>query len=128
MRENKDKVAGWVFDEAGQLRLGARTTDSGSTEILRVDKDALVKVYECNVFESCQPIRFHKDGTQAYMITNKGDVDLIGLVLLDPASGKDDTRRERPEEARRSRQRDLLRQAQAISSPRSTRTSASAGT
>ncbi len=95
VRENKDKVAGWVFDEAGQLRLGARTTDSGSTEILRVDKDALVKVYECNVFETCQPIRFHKDGTQAYLITNKGDVDLIGLVLLDPASSKDDTRRER---------------------------------
>ena len=88
VRENKDKVAGWVFDEAGQLRLGARTTDNGSTEILRVDKDALVKVYECSVFESCQPVRFHKDGTQAYMITNKGDVDLIGLVLLDPAASK----------------------------------------
>ncbi|AMY12295.1 Prolyl tripeptidyl peptidase precursor [Luteitalea pratensis] len=88
VRENKDKVAGWVFDEAGQLRLGARTTDNGSTEILRVDKDALVKVYECNVFETCQPIRFHKDATQAYLITNKGDVDLIGLVLFDPSSSK----------------------------------------
>ena len=45
-------------------------------------------MYECSVFETCQPIRFHKDGTQAYMITNKGDVDLIGLVLLDPAASK----------------------------------------
>ena len=89
LRQNTDKVAGWVFDEAGQLRLAARTTDSGSTEILRVDKDALVKVYECNVFETCQPVRFHKDGAQAYMITNKGDVDLIGLVLFDPATGKE---------------------------------------
>lgn len=88
LRQNTDKVAGWVFDEAGRLRLAARTTDSGSTEILRVDTDALVKVYECSVFETCQPVRFHKDGTQAYMITNKGDVDLIGLVLFDPASGK----------------------------------------
>lgn len=87
LRENTDKVAGWLFDEAGQLRLGVRTTDSGSTEVLRVDKDALVKVYECNVFESCQPVRFHKDGTRAYMISNKGDVDLIGLTLLDPATG-----------------------------------------
>jgi len=89
LRENTDKVAGWVFDEAGQLRLAARTTDSGSTEILRVDKDALVKVYECTVFETCQPIRFHKDGSQAYMITNKGNVDLIGLALLDPATGRE---------------------------------------
>jgi dipeptidyl aminopeptidase/acylaminoacyl peptidase len=88
VRENKDKVAGWVFDEAGQLRLAARTTDNGSTEILRVDKDALVKIYDCSVFETCQPLRFDKDGSQAYLITNKGDVDLIGLVLLDPASGK----------------------------------------
>jgi dipeptidyl aminopeptidase/acylaminoacyl peptidase len=89
LRENTDKVAGWVFDEAGQLRLAARTTDAGSTEILRVDTGSLVKVYECNVFETCQPIRFHKDGRQAYMITNKGTVDLIGLVLLDPATGKE---------------------------------------
>ena len=86
LRENTERVAGWVFDEAGQLRLAARTTDSGSTEILRVDKDALTRVYECNVFETCSPVRFHKDGQQVYMITNKGDVDLIGLVLFDPAS------------------------------------------
>ncbi len=89
LRQNTDKVSGWVFDEAGQLRLGARTTDSGSTEILRVDKDALVKIYECNVFETCQPIRFDKDGAKTYMITNKGDLDLMGLVLLDPATGRE---------------------------------------
>ena len=87
LRENRDRVAGWVFDEAGQLRLAMRTTDAGSTEILRVDPDALTRVYECNVFETCQPVRFHKDARQVYLITNKGDVDLIGLVLLDPATG-----------------------------------------
>lgn len=89
LRENRDRVAGWVFDEQGQLGLAARTTDNGSTEILRVDSDALTKVYECSVFETCQPVRFHKDGRQVYMITNKGDVDLIGLVLFDPATGKE---------------------------------------
>lgn len=88
LRENRDRVAGWVFDEAGKLRLAARTTDSGSTEILRVDAEALTKVYECSVFETCQPVRFHKDGRQVYLITNKGDVDLIGLSLLDPATGQ----------------------------------------
>ena len=87
VRENTDRVAGWLFDEAGQLRLGTRTTDSGSTEVLRVDAAALTKVYECSVFETCAPVRFHKDGRQAYLITNKGDADLIGLQLLDPASG-----------------------------------------
>lgn len=88
VRENTGKVSGWVFDEAGRLRLATRTTDSGSTEILRVDADALAKIYECSVFETCQPVRFHKDGSQVYLITNKGDVDLIGLSLLDVATGK----------------------------------------
>ncbi|BCS35284.1 hypothetical protein TBR22_A45110 [Luteitalea sp. TBR-22] len=87
LRENRDKVAAWVFDEQGTLRLASRTTDSGSTEILRVDRDALTKVYDCSVFETCQPIRFHKDGSKVFLITNKGDVDLIGLTLLDPATG-----------------------------------------
>ncbi len=89
LRQNTDKVSGWVFDERGALRLATRTTDAGSTEILRVDADALVKVYECNVFETCQPVRFHKDGKQVYLLTNKGDADLIGLTLLDPATGKE---------------------------------------
>ncbi len=89
VRQNTDRVARWSFDEAGTLRLAGRSTPSGSTEILRVDADAFVKVYECNVFESCAPVRFDKDGKQVYMITNKGDVDLIGLVLFDPATGKE---------------------------------------
>lgn len=89
LRQNTDRISGWDFDEAGTLRLGSRTTDSGSTELLRVDKDALVKVYECSVFETCAAIRFHKDGTEAYLLTNRGNVDLTGLVLFDPATGKE---------------------------------------
>ena len=32
-------------------------------EILRVDEDGFTKVYTCSVFETCAPVRFHKDGT-----------------------------------------------------------------
>src|SRR5690348_16468824 len=71
MRRNTDRIAAWVFDEAGRLRLAVRSSDSGDTEILRVDKDAFNKIYSCNVFESCDPIRFHKDGKRFYMSTNK---------------------------------------------------------
>jgi len=39
------------------------------------------------VFESCGTDRFHKDGRRVYMQTNKGDVDLIRLVLFDPETG-----------------------------------------
>ena len=36
------------------------------------------------------PVRFHKDSTRVYMVTNKGDVDLMRLVLFDPGTGKEE--------------------------------------
>ena len=92
MRKNTERVAAWIFDTQGQLRLAFRTTDNGDQEILRVDADALTKVYSCNVFETCDPLRFHKDGKRLYIATNKGDAtDLAALALLDPQSGKAET-------------------------------------
>jgi dipeptidyl aminopeptidase/acylaminoacyl peptidase len=89
MRKNTDRVSGWEFDDKGQLRLATRTADSGEQEILRVDADALTKVYSCSVFESCDAVHFHKDGKRVYLETNKGDdADLTSLMLFDPASGK----------------------------------------
>jgi dipeptidyl aminopeptidase/acylaminoacyl peptidase len=90
VRQNTDRIAGWVFDLDGRLRLAARTTDDGSTEILEVTEGGMRPVYTCTVFESCGPVRFHKDGRRVYMRTNKGDADLIRLVLFDPASGKEE--------------------------------------
>ena len=84
MRQNTEKIAGWVFDNAGKLRLAARTTDSGSTEILRVDDKGFTPVYTCSVFESCGPVHFHKDGQRVYMETSKGEGDLSRLILFDP--------------------------------------------
>jgi len=57
--------------------------------MLRVDADGFKTVYTCGVFESCGPVRFHKDGKHVYMETNKGDdVNLVSLVLFDPDSGE----------------------------------------
>ncbi|MCL4819197.1 MAG: S9 family peptidase [Vicinamibacteria bacterium] len=90
IRQNTERIAGWVFDLQGQLRLAARISDKGDTEILRVDEKGFTPVYTCTVFESCGPVRFHKDGQRVYMETNKGDVDLTRLVLFDPATGKEE--------------------------------------
>jgi dipeptidyl aminopeptidase/acylaminoacyl peptidase len=90
VRKNTEKIAGWVFDNAGKLQLAARTSDKGDTEILRVDGDALKLVYSCSVFESCGPVRFHKDNARVYMETNKGESDLVSLVLFDSATGKEE--------------------------------------
>ena len=89
LRENKDRLTGWVFDNAGKLRLASRTAANGDTEILKVDGDKFTKVYSCGVFETCGPVRFHKDNKNVYMVSNKGDRDLIQLVLFDPETGKE---------------------------------------
>jgi dipeptidyl aminopeptidase/acylaminoacyl peptidase len=89
LRTNTDRISGWIFDLNGQLRLATRTADNGDQEILRADAQSFTKIYSCDVFESCAPLRFHKDGRRFYMETNKGsDVDLSELVLFDPESGK----------------------------------------
>jgi dipeptidyl aminopeptidase/acylaminoacyl peptidase len=87
LRKNTERLTGWVFDLKGQARLATRSAENGDTEVLRVDPDGFKKVYSCNVFETCYPVRFHKDGQHVYMVTNKGDVDLTRLVLFDPATG-----------------------------------------
>ena len=62
IRKNTDRISGWIFDLNGQLRLATRTADNGDQEILRVDANGFTKIYSCNVFETCGPLRFHKDG------------------------------------------------------------------
>jgi dipeptidyl aminopeptidase/acylaminoacyl peptidase len=91
IRENTERFGGYNFDNAGKLRLATRVTESGDNEILRLDADGkATKIYTCSVFESCNPVRFHKDNRRAYMVTNKGDVDLMRLVLFDPETGKEE--------------------------------------
>lgn len=91
IRENREQISSWFFDEAGTLRLALRIAPDGDTEVLRVDADRMVKVYACSVFESVVPVRMHPDGRRVYMTTNRGkDVDLARLVLFDPASGKEE--------------------------------------
>jgi dipeptidyl aminopeptidase/acylaminoacyl peptidase len=90
MRKNTERITSYVFDLKDQLRLATRSAENGDTEILHVDTDKFTKVYSCNVFEQCGPVRYHKDGQRVYLQTNKGDVDLIRLVLFNPTTGKEE--------------------------------------
>ena len=89
LRKNTERLTGWVFDVKGQLRLATRSAENGDTEVLRVDPDGFKKIYSCGIFETCYPVRFHKDGQHVYLVTNKGDVDLTRLELFDPATGSE---------------------------------------
>jgi len=91
IRKNTERITAYVFDLKGQLRLATRSAENGDTEILRVDPDKFTKVYSCNVFETCGPIRYHKDGERVYFQTNKGSgVDLVSLELFNPTTGKEE--------------------------------------
>jgi dipeptidyl aminopeptidase/acylaminoacyl peptidase len=90
LRKNTDRITNWVFDLKDQLRLATRSADNGDTEFLRVDADGFKKIYSCGVFETCNPVRFHKDNQHLYIITNTGSGDLVRLALLDPQTGKDE--------------------------------------
>jgi len=91
IRKNLDHIAAWIFDLKGNLRLAQRVQDNGDQEILRVDADSFTPIYNCNVFETCDPIQFHRDAQRVYIQTNKGDLDLTTLALLDPATGQIET-------------------------------------
>lgn len=91
IQQNTDRFGGYQFDNTGKLRLAMRNPENGDTEILRLDAEGkATKVYSCNVFETCYPARFHKDNRRVYLVTNKGDVDLIRLVLFDPETGNEE--------------------------------------
>jgi hypothetical protein len=82
-----------------QLRLAVRISDKGDTEVLRVDPDGFTKVYSCSVFESCGPVRFHKDGKRVYMETNKGDAGPRRAWCSSTRDRQGGARRVRPEGA-----------------------------
>ncbi len=87
--QNDDGIGNFIFDLDGVLRLAVRQIPGGGSEVLRLDGDQWTQVYACGAQETCQPNRFHKDGKQVYLLTNKGeDVDLLSLTLFDPATGE----------------------------------------
>jgi dipeptidyl aminopeptidase/acylaminoacyl peptidase len=91
IRQNTDRFDDYGFDNAGKLRLATRVTENGDNELLRLDADGKSsKVYSCTVFETCYPVHFHKDNRRVYLVTNKGDVNLIRLVLFDPETSKEE--------------------------------------
>ena len=85
--ENDENVARWMVDSQGTVRLAYRQSQEGINETLVVNNGALTPIYTCAIEETCYPIRFHRDGQQVYLMTNR-DQDLIQLELLDLTTGQ----------------------------------------
>lgn len=88
LRKNTERVTGWIFDNKAALRLATRAAENGDTEFLRVDAAKLEKIYSCGVLESCSPLRFDKANAKLYFSTDKGELNLSQLMLMDPATGQ----------------------------------------
>lgn len=97
LRKNTERIAGWIFDRAGKLRLALRTAANGDNEVLRVTDTGFEQVHGCSVFETCGPLQFHPGNTRVYMTTNRGEPDLERLVLFDPESRKEELVESDPE-------------------------------
>jgi len=98
LRQNTDRITDWIFDLKDRLRLATRSADNGDNEILRVDDKGFTKIYSCDVLETCQPVRFHKDGKRFYIETNKGaSENLVKLELMDAETGKEELVERDPE-------------------------------
>lgn len=87
IRKNTENITGWEFDNAGDLRLAVRRNQAGGTEILRVDPDGYKQIFSCTVLESCTLMGFDAINSQAYLITNRGSLDLAELELMDLGTG-----------------------------------------
>ena len=89
VRKNTDRIGGWDFDWADQLRFANRSNEDGTTDILRVDPSGFTKVYSAKLGEGAGIAGFTKDNKRVYLITNTGpERDLTEVLLMDPATQK----------------------------------------
>ena len=87
--ENKERVTGYDFDWDENLRLLYKTDEKGSTIMYRIDKDgSLAPIYDFSVTESAYVSSWNEDNTKAYLVSNKGDLNLSTLFLMDPLTSK----------------------------------------
>lgn len=88
VRENKEEVGSWMFDNDGRLRLAWKERPGGGGDLLRVGLQGLEPIASATFEESLAPLQFHPDGRRCYVSTNVGaDVDLARLMLLDVETG-----------------------------------------
>jgi dipeptidyl aminopeptidase/acylaminoacyl peptidase len=86
--ENTDRITGYDFDWDDRLRLLSRTDAEGNTVILRKDQDQLVPIYETSVTEGASIASWDEENRNIYLISNKGDLNLSTLFLMNPETGE----------------------------------------
>ena len=87
--ENKDRITRYDFDWDEKMRILSKTDEKGNNTMFRVDEgNKLTPVYEFSVTEQAYVAGWNEDNSQCYLVTNKGELDLSTLFLIDPKTGK----------------------------------------
>jgi len=86
--QNDDRITGYEFDWDDNLRLLSRTDPAGNTTLLRKDGDKLVPIYETSVTEDAMVRGWDPKNENLYLVTNKGDLDLLTLFKMNPQTGE----------------------------------------
>lgn len=84
--KNTDRITGYEFDWDDNLRLVSRTDEAGNTTLLRKDGDKLESIYETSVTENAGVIGWDAENKNIYLETNKGELDLSTVFIMDPVS------------------------------------------
>lgn len=86
--ENKDRITGYDFDWDENLRVLSKTDEKGNTVMLKKEGDVLTPIYQTLVTEQAYITGWTPDNKQAYLVTNKGDLNLSTLYLIDLENSK----------------------------------------
>ncbi len=87
--ENKDRITGYSFDWDDALRLLYRTDEKGNNTILSWrDGEPPQVIYETPVTEQAYVAGWNEDNSLAWLVSNKGEVDLLTLYSLNPTTGE----------------------------------------
>lgn len=82
--QNDDRITGYEFDWDDNLRLLSRTHPAGNTTLLRKDGDELAPIYETSVTENAGVSGWDLENESFYLVTNKGELDLMTLFKMNP--------------------------------------------
>ncbi|TWU35631.1 Prolyl endopeptidase [Novipirellula aureliae] len=97
--QNDDRITGYEFDWDDNLRLLSRTDPAGNTTLLRKDGDDLVPIYETSVTENAGVSGWDAKNENFYLVTNKGELDLLTLYTINPDTKQAELLESDPEQA-----------------------------
>ncbi len=95
--QNEDRITGYEFDWDDNLRLLSRTDPAGNTTLLRKDGDDLVPIYETLVTENAGVRGWDPENENIYLVTNKGELDLMTLFKMNPETKEQELLESDPE-------------------------------